>query len=210
MTNEERMSKELKDNNIIDNPFDLLLYESLQLTRDILFASRRLKHPLYTGMTNIVLSSEQLTQKVADILKDYITLEHMSVETIRMCGETSHYYSSEFDDMNKELLKMQGSLETILTRCNPNRNDRFEQIRLGVDSAEYKRILELRDIADNSGDLSQLNKEDLMNMVDVVTRPSDCSNFMSGDEITRAKEIISKYNLTDNDIHYILAYKYQT
>lgn len=40
---DEGMRLELKEKEIKDNPFDVMLHHSLELTRDLLFACHRLK-----------------------------------------------------------------------------------------------------------------------------------------------------------------------
>ena len=42
---EKEMRLELENNNVNDNPFDVMLHHSMEMTRDLLFACHRLKNP---------------------------------------------------------------------------------------------------------------------------------------------------------------------
>ena len=132
----------------------------------------------------------------------------MSNETVAMCRETSYYYQQDkFNKMNESLLEFERNMETVWSRSVPSRNDRFEQIRLGRDSEEYKRLLELRSISD-SLELSLVDDKYLYSLCDVISRPDECVQYwMTKEELEKKQEIIQKYNLSEDDINYMISYR---
>ena len=135
----------------------------------------------------------------------------MSEETVVMCRETSCYSISSYNKFNKAnecLLELERNMQTVFSECVPNRNDRFEQIRLGVDSDEYKRLLELRDIASKSDELSSVDCNYMYSLITVINNPDDFERYgMSQKEFEERLSIVEKYNLTEDDIRYMIAYK---
>lgn len=207
---EKEMYLELKENKVEDNPFDAMLHHSMEITRDLLFACHRLKNPeipegIYTNL-------ERLEIWIDRIKEEFNKLLDMSEETVAMCRETSYYYQQEyFNKMNDSLLEFERNMETVWSRCVLNRNDRFEQIRLGKESEEYKRLLELRDIISTSEELSVVDDGYLCSLHDVIERPEECKEYwMSEEELEEKKKIIEKYHLTEKDIDYMKAYKFHS
>lgn len=207
---EKEMRLELKENEVKDNPFDAMLHHSMEMTRDLLFACHRLKNPEIPE--GICTNLEKLEKLMDKITEEFDKLLNMSAETVAMCRETSFYYQQEeFNKMNDSLLEFERNMETVWSRCNPNRNDKFEQIRLGKESDEYKRLLELREIINTSKELSSVDRGYLCSLHDVITRPEDCKKYwMSEEELEEKEEIIEKYNLKEEDINYMIAYKFHS
>lgn len=201
------MYLELKENEVKDNPFDVMLYHSMELTRDLLFACHRLKNPEIPEQ--ICTNEKRLESYMYKIREEFSKLLSMSNETVTMCRETSCYYQQDkFDKMNESLLKFEESMETIWSRCVPNRNDRFEQIRLGKESKEYKRLLELRKIISESEELSSVDDKYLYSLCDVISRPDECIQYwMTKEELEKKQEIIQKYGLSEYDINYMISYR---
>ena len=132
---EKEMQLELEENEVKDNPFDVMLHHSMEITRDLLFACHRLKNPEIPE--GICTNLERLEERMDKITEEFNKLLNMSDETVAMCRETSFYYQyTEFDKMNDSLLKFERNMETVWSRCVPNRNDRFEKIRLGEESEQ--------------------------------------------------------------------------
>lgn len=201
------MYLELKQNEVKDNPFDVMLHHSMELTRDLLFACHRLKNP---EIPEQICTNEKILESYMDkIREEFSKLLSMSNETVAMCRETSCYYQQDkFDKMNKSLLEFERSMETVWSRCVPNRNDRFEQIRLGKESKEYKRLLELRKIISESEELSSAHDEYLHSLCDVISRPDECVQYwMTKEELEKKQEIIQKYGLSEDDINYMISYR---
>ena len=201
------MYLELKENEVKDNPFDVMLYHSMELTRDLLFACHRLKNP---EIPEQICTNEKILESYMDkIREEFSKLLSMSNETVAMCRETSCYYQQDkFDKMNESLLEFERSMETVWSRCVPNRNDRFEQIRLGKESKEYKRLLELRKIINESEELSSVDDAYLNSLCDVVSRPDECVQYwMTKEELEKKQEIIQKYGLSEDDINYMISYR---
>lgn len=201
------MYLELKENEVKDNPFDVMLHHSMELTRDLLFACHRLKNPEIPEQ--ICTNEKRLESCMDKIREEFSKLLSMSNETVTMCRETSCYYQQDkFDKMNKSLLEFERSMETVWSRCVPNRNDRFEQIRLGKESKEYKRLLELRKIISESEELSSVDDKYLHSLCDVISRPDECVQYwMTKEELEKKKEIIQKYGLSEDDINYMISYR---
>lgn len=207
---EKEMQLELEENEVKDNPFDVMLHHSMEITRDLLFACHRLKNPEIPE--GICTNLERLEERMDKITEEFNKLLNMSDETVAMCRETSFYYQyTEFDKMNDSLLKFERNMETVWSRCVPNRNDRFEKIRLGEESEQYKRILELREIIDKSEELSSVDDSFLHSLCDVIDRPDDCVKYwMTEEEFEKKKAIVEKYELTEQDINYMVAYKFHS
>lgn len=201
------MYLELKENEVKDNPFDVMLHHSMELTRDLLFACHRLKNPEIPEQ--ICINEERLESYMDKIREEFSKLLSMSNETVTMCRETSCYYQQDkFDKMNESLLEFKRSMETVWSRCVPNRNDRFEQIRLGKESKEYKRLLELRKIISESEELSSVDDKYLHSLCDVISRPDECVQYwMPKEELEKKQEIIQKYGLSEDDIEYMISYR---
>lgn len=214
MTNEE-IKKELEKYEIKDNPFDVLCYNALELARMMLFACSRLRNPVIPEP--IRETKEHLGYYIDIITDQFNTLFDMSDDTVALCRKTSYYDShcDKFNDLNDKLIKAENVMETVWTRCNPNRNDTFEKIRLGEDSKEYKHILYLRKVAKELCDTYKSDKGTLItidylcSMIDVIERPEDCvPYFMSKESFDEKIDIIKKYKLSVGDIHYLESYLY--
>lgn len=201
------MYLELKENKVKDNPFDVMLHHSIELTRDLLFACHRLKNPEIPKQ--FCTNEERLESCMNKIREEFSKLLSMSDETVAMCRETSCYYQQDkLDKMNKSLLEFERNMETVWSRCVPNRNDRFEQIRLGKESEEYNRLLELRNIISESEELSSVDDKYLCSLCDVISRPDECVKYwMTQEELEEKQEIIKKYGLLEDDVEYMISYR---
>lgn len=206
MTN-ENMKSELEKHDIVDNPFDVMLYHAMEMTRDLLFACHRLKDARIPEQ--FCINEEKLENYMDKIMYEFSKLSNMSDETVAMCRETSHFYQQDkFNKMNETILSLENEMETIWNRCVPNRNNTFERIRLGEESEEYKRLLELRHIIQNSEELSSVNESYLHSLCDVITRPNECTkHWMSQKELEEKQKIIKKYHLSTNDVEYMISYR---
>ena len=204
---ESKMRAELKENNVEDNPLDAMLYFSLELARDLLFASYRIKNSEIPEQLRTKL--ENLEFSMNKIKEEFSKIENMSEETVKMLRNTSHYFNQdEFERANKCLIRLERAMDTLWTKFVPCRNLRFERIRLGEESEEYKRLLELRNLMDNSEDFSSVNDKYLHCLNDVLYDADNCidSMQMSPEEVREYQEVINKYHLTQNDIEYMISY----
>lgn len=208
MTNKE-ITLELKENKVDDNPFDVMLHFSIEITRDLLFACQRLKNPEVPE--HVCTNLDRLESYMNKITREFEKLLNMSEETVAMCRETSFYYQEDnLDRMNESLLKFDKDLPTVWGQCVPSRNDRFEQLRLGKDSDAYKRLLELRKIVTES-ELSCVNVGYLYSLCDIIDEPSECLQYrwLTEDELEERRKIIEKYKLTEDEIQYMISYQKQ-
>lgn len=205
--NKNEMKAELNNNNVIDNPFDVMLYHSLELTRELMFACRRLRNPEIPEI--ICTNKDKINNRVENIMCEYSKLMNMSDETIALCRETSSYYKDpKFSKMNDELLKLENELNTVYDKINPSRNDKFERVKLGEESDEYKRLIELRFIISDSDKLSNFSDSYLRSLCDVISSPEECvPNWMTQEEFDKKNKIVKEYNLTENDVEYMISYR---
>lgn len=200
----KEISLELKENNVIDNPFDLLVYYTLQLSREMLFACKRFKHP---EMQAFCINEEGLEKHINRIKDEFEKINNMSDNAVTLCRNTSYYNAHNgLDFANKIILTLQHNIQTIYTKDVPCRNDEFERIRLGEDSDEYKRLVELRNLIDTSEELSSVTDSYLNLLHDVLFKGCG-GDIMKKDKYKKMKAIIDKYNLTTNDINYMISYK---
>lgn len=206
MTNEE-IRKELKKYNIQDNPFDTMMHMAIELSRFILFSCVRLNNP--NVPSQIQPGKELLDYYITNISETFDSLLEMNDEAVDVCKHTSYYYTNwdKFNKLNDQLNKARNAMETIYSRCVPNRNDEFEKIRLGENSPEYQRLLELRKIADTT----DKNSGFWHNLVDILERPKECIEYgwNTEAEVKDREKFIKNYNLTVDNIKYIIAYKYK-
>ena len=84
-------------------------------------------------------------------------------------------------------------------------NDEFEKIRLGEDSPEYQRLLELRKIYEENKDEFKKDPYLYRRVFYNINNP-DSVNYDETEDIKKCEEFIKKYNLTENDIDYIISY----
>lgn len=201
MTN--TVGKELKENNVKDNPFDNLLYYSFELTRTLLFASKRYKNVKENGMQ---IAPEKIVSLTNGITNELNILKNLSDETVEFCKGTSCARDAKkvksFDSLGSVLLKNEENLETSKMYTVPCRNDRFEQARLGTSSKEYKRLLELRELTRTAPELKNAGEDYLYSLCDTIY------DVESGDKTScHKKEVIQKYGLTEHDLEYIIALK---
>ena len=201
---ENDIRNDLTTHNVTDNPFDVMMDMALELTRELLFACSRYKNPEVPDFLHT--SEESLDSYVNKIKTEFSKLVDMSDDTVALCRETS-YYRQHLDETNYTLLKFIEVLETVYNKSVPARNDNFEQIRLGKESDEYKRLLELRDIIDESEELSSVDDGYLYSLLDVISRPDDCVKyFMTKEEFDEKQKIVKKFNLTTDDVEYMISY----
>lgn len=202
---ENDIRNELKTHNVTDNPFDVMMYQAFELTRELLFACNRFKNLEVPEF--LYMSKESLDSYMDKIKTEFSKLADMSDDTVALCRETS-YYQSHIDETNDTLLKFIKVLETSYNRSVPARNDIFEQVRLGKESNEYKRLVELRNIISESEELSSVDDSYLYSLHDVISRPDDCVKyFMSLKEFDEKQKIVKKFNLTTDDVEYMISYR---
>ncbi len=209
---EEKYGMEIKEEfdklGIVDNPFEVMLYQSLELARDCLFATVRLGDPDVPD--TIQPSKTNIQFRMNKIIEAFDQVSRLSKEASALCRETSYYYNNnnEFKRVNTRLLTFEKKLETEYNKNKPYRDDRYERIRLGADSEEYKRMMNLKYIIDHSDELSAVTEDFLSNLVDVLNRPDECikAGWNTEEEIKIKQDIIKKFELTESDILYMIAY----
>lgn len=219
MKEEMKMQKELKENNITDNPFDSMLYFALNLLRQVVFSTYRLKNP--TLPEGIQPKLEYLQNNFSEIANNFYVLQNMSEETVRMCSRTSYIYNLDVSDdslnsteLNNFLFNIENSIPCVYSFSNPCRDETFERIRLGEDSNEFKRLLELKVLVSNPNFFNyKISTEEkltiLSHLAEIInhdTHKYDYNLYMDTTTIDSYRNIIKNYHLTLDDVEYMISY----
>ena len=202
----KNMRVDLEKFEIEDNPFDYLLYKSLELSRALLFAGRRYKNGNVCEAVDAYRKPDALSNLINDITKYIGKLALMNITTVALCRDTSATHENDlFNTINNTLLEFERLLPTKMDYRNPARNDEFEKIRLGEDSPEYQRLLELRKIYEENKDEFKKDPYLYRRVFYNINNP-DSVNYNETEDIKKCEEFIKKYNLTEDDIDYIISY----
>ena len=202
----KNMRVDLEKFEIEDNPFDYLLYKSLELSRALLFAGRRYKNNNVCEAVDAYRKPDALSNLINDITKYIGKLALMNITTVALCRDTSAAHENDlFNTINNTLLEFERLLPTKMDYGNPARNDEFEKIRLGEDSPEYQRLLELRKIYEENKDEFKKDPYLYRRVFYNINNP-DSVNYNETEDIKKCEEFIKKYNLTEDDIDYIISY----
>lgn len=208
----KEIGEDLNDNGIDDNPFDAMLFHSLELARELLFACERMRnddYPDFLRCTDMTIVDSRI-----DLIKNELsTLLNLKDESVKLCRETAYYnkHMDEFNNLNESILKAEHCMETLYTRRVPNRDDLFEKARLGEESSEYQRLLTLRHFVESPKVLGNLNKYYLTSMIDVIENKEKCIEYgwMSKAEYDEKINLIKRYHLDEYEIKYMIAYKFK-
>lgn len=208
----KEIGKDLNDNGIDDNPFDAMLFHSLELARDLLFACQRMRNDDYPKMLRYE-NYDSIDTRVDLIRKEFFALQNLEDESVKFCRDTAYYnkYLVEFNNLNDFILKAERCMETLYTRHVPNRDDLFEKARLGEESSEYQRLLTLRHFVESPEILGNVNKYYLSSMIDVIENKEKCIEYgwMSKEEYDEKISLIKRYHLDEYEIKYMIAYKFK-
>lgn len=205
MTKEEKIRKELQENGVEDNLFDLALYYATELARYVVFSSSRYRNP---GVPEAIYNREnQLDPYIEKLTSIYDTLDSLSDETVEFLRNTSKMterYGIK-TSANHRLLNIQKQLDTIMTKCVPCRNIEYEKVRLGEDSDKYKRLLYLRKIVDEN---EFLTDEYLDRLIDILNYKREVIGYRwcTEEEYTEKYNFIQTYSLSKRDIEYMISY----
>lgn len=209
---EQEMREDLKKNGIIDNPFDVILTESLAIANEALFAGRRMKEKNVKEMVSD--SMEIMNDLMERINKEYEKLKKLSGESVLFCRDMASYHDEElFNELNHNLCKAEKELHTLRMSGNPNRNDEYEKVRLGEESEEYQRLVFLRELADSSDEFKNATENYLMSFMDIIELPKedimkDWEDIDDVEEYEYRLGVIQKYGLTIMDIEYMISWKF--
>ena len=202
--NKEIIKSDLTENNVVDNPFDLMLYYSLELSRALLFASHRFRNNEIIDRLDAYKNPTIITNLIEAINDQITIMSSVDKDTTTFCRETSAVSTNSelFNDFNSILSNVENSLPTIMSHCVPKRNDEFEKVRLGEDSKEYKRLVELRKIHNDNKDKTTSY---WYSLCDIITDLDQTKKEMSESEFNDKYNVIKTYNLTEDDIEYIIS-----
>lgn len=205
MTKEEKIRKELQENGIEDNLFDLAVFYSTEIARYCIFSCSRYRNP---EVPEAIYNREnQLDPYIEKLTFIYDTLDSLSDETVEFLRNTSKMterYGIQ-NSANHRLLNIQKQLDIIMTKCVPCRNIEYEKVRLGEDSDQYRRLLYLRKIVDENEFLSN---EYLNRLIDILNHKRKVIEYQwcTEEEYTEKYNFIQTYNLSERDIEYMISY----
>lgn len=192
---------------IKDNPFDIMMYAALELTRSVMFAARRHRN---SGVAESLWKSDEdvIDRFVEMIHHQYSILNSVNQETIDFLRTHSYMggidYHKDFSDNNKYILSMEKKLDTIYSHTVPCRDLEYEKVRLENDPAMMMRLLSRQNLVDKYG----LTRVRLYNLLDVLECPEGIITTTSEEEesVKQDKKFIEENNLTSDDIEYMISY----
>lgn len=199
------VAKELK---ITDNPFDVMVYHALEMARDVLFSCNRLRCG-HIGLENKTISEYILNYNFQYILQNYQKIMEMPQECVDICRKHCIYDEifKRPNYINDTLLSLENAMHTVWTEDRPCRDIDYEKSRLGEDSDEYKRLLELRSLVDSEKNLAKFCK-DLHRMNDVIRHGKMAIEygFCEEYEYEYLKKFVDDNKLNYTDIRYMISY----
>lgn len=208
MSNEELIRKELNENGIEDNLFDLAVYYSTEIARYSTYCCNRYRNHIVPEQ--IYNREYQLDKYTEKLLAIYDMLDSLSDETVKFLRKTSSVIKNDIlGETSDSLTEIQSKLSTRMNHCVPCRDLEYERVRLGEDSDMYKRLLQLRNLIDND---KQLSKDVLCNFVDIKHHGHNCVEFgwCTQEEYKYYNDFITKYKLSVDDIEYMVSYIEET
>ena len=201
------VSENMKFFDIEDNPFDIMMYAALELTRSVMFAARRYRNG---GVAESLWKSDEdvIDRFVEMIHHQYSILNSVNQETIDFLRTHSYMggidYHTNFSDNNKYILSMEKKLDTIYSHTIPCRDLEYEKVRLENDPATMMRLLSRQNLADKYG----ITKARLYHLLDVLECPEGIITTTSEEEesVKQDKKFIEENRLTSDDIEYMISY----
>ena len=193
-----KIKEEMQREGIVDNPFDLMMVNAIELTRMILFASHRYKNHEVCEVVDAYKNPKIISVYMECINDELKKLANVSEETVTLCQRTSKYYI-ELNSINEKLFEFSKTIPTLYTCTVPCRNDEFEKIRLGEDSECYRRIVELRELCH----IAKFDSHDIDRMKEILSSEKD---FEHNPAYHGLENLMKKYHLTYNDVSYMESY----
>ena len=201
------ISENMEFFDIKDNPFDIMMYASLELMRSVMFAARRYRNG---GVAESLWRSDEdvIDRFVEMIHHQYSILNSVNQETIDFLRTHSYMggldYHKDFSDNNKHILSMEKKLDTIYSHTIPCRDLEYEKVRLENDPATMMRLLSRQNLADKYG----ITKAKLYHLLDVLECPEGIITTTSEEEesVKQDKKFIEENRLTSDDIEYMISY----
>lgn len=198
---EKDISADCAVHNIGDNPFDVMLFFSLELVKDMIFASSRYRNPKVPE--SLYVCPDHIESKIDIILNQLSKLEKVNPDTIKFLRKFSFGCNAE-NGICEYLNNLENKLNTIYNRSVPCRDIEYEKIRCGENSKYYKRLLFLRNIVD-SGEFTEKIKS---HAIDVIDNDKKCIEFgwCSEEDYSNIISFLSKYDLNSDEIEYMIEY----
>lgn len=202
--------------NIEDNPFDVMYYMSLELTRCVLFDMHRCGVDV---IDRVAMKKSTVEYYTENIKKQFDIIHSLPADVKEICRQTSIYGSRDFTDQNKFLFSEEQKLDIKKTQCVPVRNIEFEKARLGSCSHEYFRLTELRNSSIIRDSLLTLDKSELYRLIEYIdltnatgeSLQKKMANFhnMDGSSLDygTCRELVERFNLTSDEIEFLIRYK---
>lgn len=133
----------------------------------------------------------------------------MSDMSIDLLKRTSFYYNNpEFDQLNDTIIQFERNMETKYTRCVPCHNPELERYTYRDKPEHLEHLDTLKKIADNTPWLEQ--RADFYEIIEVIENDNYKIHeaVMEDDRFNNIKKLIKDYNLTINDVEYMMSYRF--
>lgn len=194
----------LKDYNMVSNPFDLLTGTALELARESIFISQRYKNEDSYLKTEDFEYTQVLIQRIKKCLD---VLENIPDEERETCRINSASFELE-SLASHELSRLTELFPNEYTRCVVYMPSEMEQI-IGLDSDIINRHVYLKNVV-ISGDNDLRTPKKLHSCIDYLNSKDldDYINKYSVDRIyaEHIENLQKKYNLTEMDCEWLLSY----
>ena len=181
-----------------DNPFDDIVYFAIGILREAIYASKRYKGKKSGRNSRNIDSIYNSVSRMEEI---YNMLDCMGEDTLKFLRDTSYFGKDDkaFTSI-KSLINCQKSMDTVYYHLVPCRDLEYEKVRLGEDSEEYKKLLNIRALVDNI----DITEDNIDLYEGIICEPEECDE--SDEEYDEIKHIVDTYNLTLDDIEYAKSY----
>lgn len=201
------ISENMKFFGIKDNPFDIMMYAALELTRSVMFAAHRHRNKDVTE--SLWKRDENVIDRYVEMIHhQYSILNSVNEETVKFLRDHSYMgsltYGGGFNDINQYMITIAHNLDTMYSHSVPCRDLEYEKVRLENDPATMMRLLSRQNLADKYG----LTKSRLYNLLDVLDCPEGIITTTPEEEesVKQDKKFIEENNLTNDDIEYMISY----
>lgn len=192
---------------IEDNPFDIMLYAALTLTRTVMFDALRYRNEKISEL--IWIADKKMVCSYMDMIKSqYDILDSVNEETIKFLRKHSFMgttdYNGGLSSINEYLFNIGEKIDISYTQNGvPCRDLEYEKTRLG-ESKEYQRLIFLIDLTDRLF----LSIDYLSRMIDLINNGEQVLEYgwVTMDNYNYMKSIIDDNHLSCQDIEYMISY----
>lgn len=193
---------------IEDNPFDIMMYAALELTRTVIFDAIRYRNKSISEL--IWTADKKVARSYMDMIKSqYDILDSVNEETIKFLRKHSFMGTTDYNGglsaINGYLFNIENKIDISYTQNGvPCRDLEYEKVRLGEDSKEYQRLIFLIGLTDRL----LLSIDYLSKMIDLINNGEQVLEYgwVTMDNYNYMKSIINDNHLSCQDIEYMISY----